>query len=366
GYASYCGKTLGEIRRPRLVHQSTRLMMSSVLENLVHDLPERSSLSLMQQKDLARRYLEEAGAHSLLESLDSPVISLSLQDQRLISIIRLSASGTRLLMLDEPTSGLPAGEEKLLLHYIRLQGVRRSILVTLHNQIQARAIAQKCALLAGGTICEEQEIESFFTQPNTKAAQSFVRTGSCSVPSPDADREYLSEDSAKPVEIPDEAKNYVSDCFGPRGFLWLIKGKLAGTPMPGIFYDAEYDLTALRKVGVTHLISLMEEAEPAYQLYSQFDIEGFWRPVPDMGAPDCETAKKICNEIDVILASGGCLALHCRAGMGRTGTMLAAYLIWKGEVAFSALETVRNVEPRWVQSQVQIDFLEEYYLYINQ
>ncbi|MDD4958907.1 MAG: hypothetical protein PHS51_06125, partial [Gallionella sp.] len=47
----------------------------------------------------------------------------------------------------------------------------------------------------------------------------------------------------------------------------------------------------------------------------------------------------------------------CLAGMGRTGTILAAYLIWEGQSALDALETARSIEPRWVQSQAQVSFL---------
>ena len=33
---------------------------------------------------------------------------------------------------------------------------------------------------------------------------------------------------------------------------------LAGTPLPGIFHDEEYDIRCLRQVEITHLISLTE------------------------------------------------------------------------------------------------------------
>jgi len=52
--------------------------------------------------------------------------------------------------------------------------------------------------------------------------------------------------------------------------------------------------------------------------------------------------------------------VHCRAGLGRTGTVLAAHLIWEGKGSLSALEYVRRIEPRWVQSEAQVKFLEAF------
>jgi atypical dual specificity phosphatase len=52
--------------------------------------------------------------------------------------------------------------------------------------------------------------------------------------------------------------------------------------------------------------------------------------------------------------------------MGRTGTILASYLIWEGTNALDALETARSIEPRWVQSQVQVEFLSAFDAAVNQ
>jgi atypical dual specificity phosphatase len=52
--------------------------------------------------------------------------------------------------------------------------------------------------------------------------------------------------------------------------------------------------------------------------------------------------------------------------LGRTGTILATYLIWEGAEALSALETVRRVEPRWVQSEEQVAFLERFASMMNE
>lgn len=366
GSARYCGEELGATeRRPKLVMQSTRLLMSSLLENLIHDLPERSSLSIAQQRDLSCRMLAEAGIGELESHLTSPVLDLPLHIQRLIAIIRLNTTGTRLLFLDEPTTGLEENEAELILNYLTLLKQRRSILIAIHHQAQARKLGGQTALLAGGNIQEAAESRVFFNQPESPTARQFVRTGSCSTPSPDANPEDLAPGVPPPPPLPKEARKYLSDSFGPRGFLWLIPGKLAGTPKPGIFFEPEYDLKALHRVGVRHLVSLMEEEQPPVEKNAEHGLSTCWFAITDMAAPTLQQAVEICRHLDKQIFEDNTTAVHCKAGMGRTGTILAAYLIWKGQSAFNALENTRKVEPRWVQSRQQVAFLERFESHIQ-
>lgn len=359
GSANYAGHPVSDGERPAMVAQSARLMMASVLENILHDLPERSSLRQPQQRDLALRLLENAGLNELTDKLAEPVVNLPLATQRLLAMVRLAAAGPKLMFIDEPTTGLEEAEAERLLQYILQEKKHRAMLVVLHNQNHARTLGGNTALLAGGVVQETGITREFFFTPKSDVAKNYVRSGSCSVPSPDCDPETLDPETPPPPPLPKEANDYVSDSFGPRGFLWLIKGRLAGTPRPGIFHDIEYDLQALKRVGVTKLLSLTERA-PEVEDMMAFGIGNIWSPIPDMQAPPIEQAVEICQQIDSMLQKQEVVAVHCRAGLGRTGTILAAYLIWEGSDALSALETVRKVEPRWVQSDVQVAFLESF------
>lgn len=359
GVAEYLGQPITDAERPALVSQSARLMMASVLENIVQDLPERRSLTPLQQRELATRLLVSAGLTELVERLDEKVIHLDLAVQRHLAIMRLAATGTRLLCIDEPTTGLGESEAQRLIDYIAEEGTKRAVLVVLHNQAHARRLEGNVVLLAGGIVQASGMTGSFFDEPATEVAKSFVRTGSCSVPAPDAEPEELDPQSPPPPPMPQAAKQYVSDSFGPRGFLWLKKGILAGTPRPGVFHDIHYDLKALQRVGVTCLVTLTERA-PEVEEMREYGIENIWSPIPDMAAPSLTQAFDLCRKIEQALLDEKVVAVHCRAGLGRTGTILAAYLIWEGQEALDALETVRRVEPRWVQSEVQAAFLEQF------
>ncbi|WP_221801174.1 ATP-binding cassette domain-containing protein [Oceanobacter mangrovi] len=364
GSALYLGRPLGSAERPGMVVQSARLLAANVLQNVLYEVPERHSLGLAQQRDLATRLLQEWQLPELVDKLNEAVINLDLATSRCLAILRICAASSPLICLDEPTARLNQQDARKVLDVIRLQAEKRSVLLTLHNQEHAEYLDGQSVLMAGGFVRETAASRALFKAPQTELAATFARTGSCCVPSPDSRPEELEPGSLKPLPLPAAAGNYVSDSFGPRGFQWIIKGVLAGTPRPGVFHDEEYDIKSLKQVEISHLITLTEpppkEASVNQQLLARYGIGNSCFPIPDMRAPTCQQAVAICQTVDQLLAANERVAVHCKAGMGRTGTILCTYLIWQGHDAISALEQARNIEPRWVQSEAQVAFLEAF------
>lgn len=360
GEAAYAGAPLGDARPAALVAQNARLLMSSVLENIVSDLPDRSHLSSAAKRERGSRLLVEAGLERLLDALDRPVVELPLAVQRHLAMARTAASNPLLLCVDEPTANLEWHDSLPLLRFLREQGKQRAVIAVSHNQQDALELGGRTALLAGGAIQSCAPARDFFEAPASPVAADFVRTGSCCLPSPGAKPEDVDEAMLPflPV-LPEAATHYIRESLGPRGFLWLKKGLLAGTPRPGIVQDIEYDLEALQRVGVTTLVSLTTQPVDR-DLLAQHGIEGLWMPIKDMHAPSVEEAEQMCRQVAGLMADGQVVAYHCRAGLGRTGTMLASHLIMEGQSAVQALESVRRVEHRWVQSDEQVRFLERF------
>jgi atypical dual specificity phosphatase len=370
GAVLYRGGPAAGSHRPALVMQNSKLLVSNVLENLVCELPGRATLTQRMQVARVAQLLEEVGHTHLLDCLFQKVVERSAGDQRAIAILRQAMAQPGLLMVDEPTTGLEPAQAEMLLGLIEALAARRSMLVVLHHLQQARRIADRVVLLANGVVEEAQDSPGFFVQPRTECARVFLVTGSC--PERTLEEPPASSESAPAPLAPSIMERRASpapaasSACGPRGFLWLFPGQLAGTPWPGIVHGPRYDLEALRSVGVTRLISLTEEPFSPV-LASDFGISCLASPMPDMHPPTIEQALDLCRAIDAALAAGEVIAVHCRAGLGRTGTVLAAYWLWRGcgaIGALKALEHVRRIEPGWVQSLAQVKFLEEFALVV--
>lgn len=346
GACLFAGAPCERDHRPTLVAQNSKLLVSNVLENLVYRLPGRSTLTRRMQIDAVAPLVEECGQSWLFECLHESVVERPLAQQRVIAILREAVAAPELLLVDEPTAGLAADDARAILDMLGVLSSHRPLLVVLHNLRETEELAARVVLIAGGTLQEATDVRSFFERPASESARLFLATGSCPEPalSPAA-RETMSAPSA---------------ACGPRGFAWLLPGRLAGTPWPGLIHGLDYDLSLLTAVGVTHLVSLTEEPFDA-RWVAPYGISCSSHPMPDMHAPSVAQATAICREIDALLDAGNVIAVHCRAGMGRTGTVLAAYWLWRGEGkldALRALEDVRRIESGWVQSQAQVRFLE--------
>ena len=361
GTASYVGIPLFDSGVfPSLVSQNIQLMMSSVLENIINGLPERGQLTIAQQTSLAKRLLNGAGLSHLCSKLRMPATELALADMRHLAILRQTASNPKLLCVDEPTAGLEDKDAQRITQFLIAESKKRAIFIATHNKQLAMTLGGRTALLAGGWIQEEQKTEFFFTQPKSKAAKIFVATGSCPSPSPDAKPEELAPEWASSIQaLPKEADITVNQALGPKGFLWLKNGCLAGTPRPGLLLKISQDLSALKRVGITDLISLTQTPLDIGKC-REYDINISAFPIDDMRAPSMQQALKICKKITQLLKLKKSVAIHCKAGLGRTGTLLAAQLIFEGNSALTALEIVRKIQARWVQSEEQVSFLSEF------
>ncbi|HEY8111227.1 MAG: dual specificity protein phosphatase 23 [Nitrososphaerales archaeon] len=133
----------------------------------------------------------------------------------------------------------------------------------------------------------------------------------------------------------------------PTNFSWLIEDKLAGCGMPTSLEEMNW----IRSQGVKSIITMTEDSLPNPWLN---EIEYLHVPTEDLTAPDLEKIDSAVDYIDERIKNKEPVMVHCAAGIGRTGTILASYLIkYQKMTAKDAIEKLRNERPGSVQSEIQ-------------
>lgn len=140
-------------------------------------------------------------------------------------------------------------------------------------------------------------------------------------------------------------------------FRWVLPGRLAGSARPGLWAPFESDMTQIKEAGIRLVVTLTET--PLDPPAESFGLRGLHVPIPDMGIPTSRAALALCREVGDSLDRNEPVLLHCKAGLGRTGTMLACCLVAQGQSARRAMAAVRSASPYSIQSEIQERFVED-------
>ena len=136
-------------------------------------------------------------------------------------------------------------------------------------------------------------------------------------------------------------------------FRWIVPGVLAGMERPGSYHSIEEDVARLQAESIAQVLSLTEHAlqdDP----FRAARIEVHHLPVPDFDAPTFEQVETLCNLVDAAAMRGQASLVHCLAGLGRTGTIAACYLVHRNRLPGpAAIRAAREVEPGYIQSPRQ-------------
>jgi len=146
-------------------------------------------------------------------------------------------------------------------------------------------------------------------------------------------------------------------------FSWVVDNKLAGSRGP----RSKSDLITLKEQGVGALVRLVEpyEAWVTSKEINEVGLQDYNEPVPDFHAPTQAQIDKIIAYVDSHIENGIAVGVSCNAGIGRSGVILACYLVRKGLSPKDALELVRKKRGRGPEVPEQIIAVEDYWFRIK-
>jgi atypical dual specificity phosphatase len=166
----------------------------------------------------------------------------------------------------------------------------------------------------------------------------------------------------------------------PTNFNWVIEGKLAGSGLPSSSKEIRW---LAKQQGIRSIVTIKEKPLPSEWFGSSTGINSnstnnddnnpkidyFHISIEDYGVPSVEELDYVVNYITRQIDKGKPVMVHCSGGRGRTGTILAAYLIknekgdMNAEQAIKKINKIRGGES--IQSKDQERIVFDYEKYIN-
>ena len=137
----------------------------------------------------------------------------------------------------------------------------------------------------------------------------------------------------------------------PDNFSWLIDGKLAGSAIP----TSKDEIKWVQEQGVKSIVTIREE--PLADEWIK-DVNYLHIMSNDMGVPEFDDLIHAIDFIHRRITNNEFVLVHCLAGLGRTGTVLACYLVkYQNMTADEATQKVREERPGSIQSYPQEEII---------
>jgi atypical dual specificity phosphatase len=130
---------------------------------------------------------------------------------------------------------------------------------------------------------------------------------------------------------------------------WVDADRVLGCAYP----RRDSALAALAEQGVLVVVNLHERPHRPPRL-AQHSMTEVHLPVKDFTAPSPEQLREGTAAIERAVAEGKRVAVHCGGGLGRTGTLLACYLIGAGMTTAEAIARVRACRPGSIETRDQL------------
>jgi atypical dual specificity phosphatase len=146
----------------------------------------------------------------------------------------------------------------------------------------------------------------------------------------------------------------------PDNFSWIIEEKLAGSAIP----TSKEEVDWVKQEGVKSIVTIREE--PLEDEWIK-DINYLHVNSNDMGVPEFNDLVFAIDFIRRRIEENKPVMVHCLAGLGRTGTLLACYLIkYENMSADDAVQKVREERPGSIQSFSQEEIIHKFQIFVRE
>jgi protein-tyrosine phosphatase len=119
------------------------------------------------------------------------------------------------------------------------------------------------------------------------------------------------------------------------------------------------DFSHLRKLGCTHVVTLLKESEHA-ETYGKMTrnagLTWIWLPVPNGKYPEGEVHERLIQampQLSQLIDEGGSLLIHCSAGIHRTGTVAYGLLRWRGIESKEAMRIIGAIRKETAEGMME-------------
>ncbi|KAM9842155.1 dual specificity protein phosphatase 23 isoform 1-T1 [Aulostomus maculatus] len=142
----------------------------------------------------------------------------------------------------------------------------------------------------------------------------------------------------------------------PHNFSWVEPNKLAGLALPRMTSEYQY----LLDNGIQHLVCLCERKPPYYDSCPALQLHHI--KIADFTPPSPGQIDRFLSIVEEANSKGEGVGVHCMHGHGRTGTMLACYLVKTRKISgIDAIKEIRRLRRGSIETHEQEKAVVQFY-----
>ena len=115
---------------------------------------------------------------------------------------------------------------------------------------------------------------------------------------------------------------------------------------------SDYHLQMIHSAGIQAIVDLCAECYDLHAVEKESNFDVFYLPIADEASPTVEDLEELIIWMKFQIDSGNRVLVHCRYGIGRTGTVVLAFLISAG-CSFKKAKKMMSSTPSWPSNRAQ-------------